>query len=492
MDESRPLEESYWVLPGMLMAGEYPGNNDPSTARDRLRRLIEAGVTRFVDLTRPGELAPYAEIADEIAGRLGRRVRYSRFGIPDVSVPDRPDLMQEVLDTIDRETESGGMVYVHCWGGVGRTGIAVGSYLVRRGFDGEQALARLADLFADMPKSRRKNGSPETEEQRRFIRDWVRVDRAKRGPTLRSRYRGALLGLAAGDALGTTLEFRSPGSFEPISDIVGGGPFRLKAGEWTDDTAMALCSAASLVDLGRFDERDHMDRFVRWWKEGAMSCTGTCFDIGSTVRGALIRYLETGDPVAGPTAPHTAGNGSLMRIAPVVLWAAGTGCELFDVVRKASRLTHGAPQAVDACAWFAALLEGFVRGMGKEEVPAHPPETLVGCAHPLEVCPEIAEVMAGSYRTKEPPEIRGTGYVRDSLEAALWAFDRSADFREGALRAVNLGNDADTTGAVFGQLAGAWCGEEGIPPAWLATLAWRDRITALADGLFRGRRALAA
>ena len=136
----------------------------------------------------------------------------------------------------------------------------------------------------------------------------------------RERYRGCLLGLAVGDALGTTLEFCRPGSFTPITDMVGGGPFRLKPGQWTDDTSMALCLASSLTERGGFDARDQMERYVRWWREGYWSSTGRCFDIGNTTSAALSRFQKTGDPFAGSTDPHAAGNGSLMRLAPVPLF----------------------------------------------------------------------------------------------------------------------------------------------------------------------------
>src|SRR5262245_14888700 len=132
------------------------------------------------------------------------------------------------------------------------------------------------------------------------------------------RCRGSLLGLAVGDAVGTTLEFETPGTFEPITDMVGGGPFRLRPGEWTDDTSMALCLATSLVSCEGFDAADQMTRYLRWMEEGYWSSIGRCFDIGATTREALLRYKRTGDPWSGSTDPHSAGNGSLMRLCPVV------------------------------------------------------------------------------------------------------------------------------------------------------------------------------
>ena len=137
--------------------------------------------------------------------------------------------------------------------------------------------------------------------------------------TEKMRYQGCLLGLAVGDALGTTVEFKPPGSFTPLADIVGGGPFGLEPGEWTDDTSMALCLAESLIEKNGFDPHDQMERYCKWYREGYMSSNGKCFDIGNTVRTALEIFEETGDHISGPTDSRSAGNGSIMRLAPVPL-----------------------------------------------------------------------------------------------------------------------------------------------------------------------------
>ena len=140
--------------------------------------------------------------------------------------------------------------------------------------------------------------------------------------TMQQRYQGCLMGLAAGDAVGTTVEFKPPGSFSPVTDMVGGGPFRLKSGEWTDDTSMALCLADSLIACSGFDAADQMDRYLRWRDEGYLSSNGFCFDIGITISDALSRYRATGEPFAGSTDPYSAGNGSLMRLAAAPLFFA--------------------------------------------------------------------------------------------------------------------------------------------------------------------------
>jgi ADP-ribosylglycohydrolase len=295
-----------------------------------------------------------------------------------------------------------------------------------------------------------------------------------------------MLGLAVGDALGTTLEFKPPGTFKPITDMIGGGPFGLEPGQWTDDTAMALCLAESLIEKRSFDPKDQMDRYCRWWKEGYLSSTGTCFDIGVTVKKSLESYLRTGEPFAGSTDPFTAGNGSLMRLAPVPLaFRANFGLAIHNA-GESSRTTHGAPSAIDACRYFAGLLLGALGGRSKEEILSAffflGPYPDYWQRHALS--PEIAEIAGGSFKQKEPPEIIGSGFVVRSLEAALWAFHRSDSFREGALRAVNLGDDADTTGAIYGQLAGAYYGVNAIPQDWIERLALRELISEKATALF--------
>lgn len=300
---------------------------------------------------------------------------------------------------------------------------------------------------------------------------------------VRDRFRRCLLGLAAGDALGTTLEFRSPGTFDPIDDMVGGGPFDLQPGQWTDDTSMALCLATSLLECGGFDPMDQMERYTRWVGEGYLSSTGTCFDFGRTVARALAKFIRYHDPYSGSTDPDTAGNGSLMRLAPVPMWFAGDAAEAIDRAADSSRTTHAAHEAVDACRYYAGLLVGALRGVDKHTLlsPRYCPIEGFWERDPL--VHEIDRVAAGSFRFLDPPDIKGTGYVVDALEAALWAFDRSEGFREGALLAVNLGDDADTTGAIYGQLAGAHYGAEAIPATWRTKLTMLAEITTLADQL---------
>ena len=295
-------------------------------------------------------------------------------------------------------------------------------------------------------------------------------------PDRRERYRGALLGLAVGDAVGTTLEFRSRGSFEPIDDMVGGGPFGLEPGQWTDDTSMALCLAASLVHCGGFDARDQMDRYCDWSSNGYMSSNGECFDIGLTVSDALRRYRETGDPYSGSTHPQAAGNGSLMRLAPVVLFYDPHRDDAVRYAGESSRTTHGAAEAIEACRIFAQVLLAAIDGAARDEV--------LGAAEATATSRRLDAITAGAYRGAPEDRIRGSGYVVDALEAALWCFERTESFRDAILAAANLGDDADTTAAICGQIAGAFYGAGSIPHGWSRRVVMRDEIVTLADSLF--------
>lgn len=291
-----------------------------------------------------------------------------------------------------------------------------------------------------------------------------------------ARFEGCLLGLACGDAVGTTVEFRARGTFRPVTDMTGGGPFGLRRGEWTDDTSMTLCMATSLVERRKFDARDIMDRFCRWMDDGYLSSNGTCFDIGGTVSDALERYKDTGNVYAGSEDPHSAGNGCLMRLAPIPMFFHADRAAAIEKSGLSSRLTHGARECVDATRLFGAMLVRALEGASKDEI-------LNGHDLPANVSTSVKAITAGSYLRKSEDDICGSGYVIDSLEAALWCFAQTSSFEEAILRAANLGQDADTTAAICGQIAGAHYGVTGIPARWLEWLAMRDEIRELANRL---------
>lgn len=290
------------------------------------------------------------------------------------------------------------------------------------------------------------------------------------------RFRGCLLGLAVGDAVGTTVEFKPHGSFEPLTDMVGGGPFGLQAGQWTDDTSMALCLATSLIEKQGFDPVDQMERYWAWRQNGYLSSTGRCFDIGGTVRQALDRFQSSGgNPFSGPTAPNSAGNGSLMRLAPIPLFYFPDLEKTMHFARQSSRTTHGALECLEACQLFAKMLHAALSEQDKDQILSIEKQPVFS--------PKIQTLAEGSYTSKSISQIRGTGYVVDSLEAALWCFYKTDSFEAAILQAANLGDDADTTAAICGQIAGAYYGAAGIPAKWQEKLFMYTEIIDLADKL---------
>jgi ADP-ribosylglycohydrolase len=298
--------------------------------------------------------------------------------------------------------------------------------------------------------------------------------------TLRDRQRGMLLGLAVGDALGAAVEFMEPGSFPEVVGYRDGGPHRLKPGEWTDDTSMALALADSIASVG-WDLNDQALRYVCWWQEGAYSVTGKCFDIGMTTSRSLMHFAQSGNArTCARRDDDAAGNGSIMRLAPVPI-AFGHLFpdrldELAERAAESSLTTHGSAPCQSACVYLSLVLSGLAHGLPREQVLAPDWEPLRRVQQRMSLHAAIRAVAAGSFRDPTGANICGSGHVVKSLEAALWAFHDARDFREAVLRAVNLGDDADSTGAVCGQLAGAFWGESGIPSEWLTGLARRDMI----------------
>ncbi len=475
-----PHPRCYWVEPGKLLAGTYPGEKDPAKARLKLANILDAGVRTFINLMEEDETSydgapftPYAPIADELAAERGFTLTHHRFPIKDLNVPT-PARMAEILDTLHAALANGGAVYLHCWGGHGRTGTVVGCHLIGAGrATPENFVAVIKELRAGVKEQR---PSPETAAQEAFVRQYMRQAAPAPVPSRDDRYLGCLLGLAVGDAVGTTLEFKPAGTFTPITDMVGGGHWRLNPGEWTDDTSMALCLADSLLECRGFDPVDQLERYVRWRREGYLSSNGSAFDVGGTIGPALSRFVQTREPWCGPTDPDCAGNGSLMRLAPVPMYYAEDAQKAIEMAADSSRTTHGTRTVLDACRYFAGLLVGALHGVPKETLlsPRYCPVEGYWSEHPL--CPEIDAIAAGSFKEKEPPEIKGKGYVVLSLEAALWAFHRGNTYREGCLLAANLGNDADTTAAIHGQIAGACYGVQNIPAEWRQRLVMRELI----------------
>ncbi|RMO94393.1 ADP-ribosylglycohydrolase protein [Pseudomonas amygdali pv. morsprunorum] len=308
-----------------------------------------------------------------------------------------------------------------------------------------------------------------------LVPDWL----ASRVPTLTAsqaldRSKGALLGLAIGDAVGTTLEFTSRDS-NTVTDMQGGGPFRLNAGEWTDDTSLALCLADCYLANGKLDYADYLNRLCRWYKKGENSANGVCFDIGNATRNALEGWLKEGLSWNGNWEPNTAGNGSIIRLAPTAIFRRNSLLTTWMESQTQSRTTHCAVEVISCCELLGAKLHLALNGANKQEVCS----PMIG---PFQL--RVMIINAGEYKEKTRDQIRSSGYVIDTLEAALWAVWHTDNFKDAILLAANLADDADSVAATAGQIAGALYGVSGMPDEWVKKVAWSDHIQDLARQLF--------
>ena len=447
--------------PGKQQDDALTGRHARDLAAD-LDRVAEWNAAVVVTLVEAHELAALG------ITRLGAEVRrrhmqWRHWPIGDYQVPGAaleaawPAHSAELRSLMAR----GGRVLIHCKGGLGRAGSVAARLLVEGGMAPATAMATVRAV---------RPGAIETGAQE----GWVAAGRPAALPVAdsgrdaaRDRAVGALLGLAAGDAVGAALEFTAKPRFAKLDGMVGGGPFGLRPGEWTDDTAMALALADSLLHDPALDAADLMGRFVGWQERGTYSCTGECFDIGNATRAALERFRRTGNPLAGSAADHASGNGALMRLSPVAIRHWRDGPEMLRVAALQTRTTHGSPATLAASANMAGMLAAAIGGASLPELLASPDAAI-----------------EGGWRGLPRAAIEGSGHVVRSLQAAVWAVARSTDFRSAVLLAANLGDDADTTAAIAGQLAGAVYGASGIPDEWLAALAWRGRLEDTAMRLF--------
>lgn len=310
------------------------------------------------------------------------------------------------------------------------------------------------------------------------------------------RIKGCLIGLAIGDALGVHHEFKPRKEVVPIFDYTEGNPYGIPKGYWTDDTSMALCMAQSLIEKKEFDATDIMQKFCQWQRKGFASSTGTCFDIGNTTRTALMEFWR--DPSKGPFRGLddvlSAGNGSIMRLAPIPMFYHNDMNKAIEFAALSSKITHGYVECVDACKFLAEILWKLINGYAQlnnaiGQILLYKDSVAGEIVFETEnkFCPKVQTIVNGSIFHKTIEDVRGSGYVVDSLEASLYSFVRSKGntFETAVLTAVNMGDDADTTGAITGQLAVAYYGYEAIPEYLKSGLAYHDMIVQTAEELYK-------
>jgi ADP-ribosylglycohydrolase len=453
----RPIDNCYWVVEGRLLAGEYPSHpRDEVAAGAMLRKLINFPVTHFIDLTEPDEgLRPYYHLLAD--------ARSERFAIRDVSVPRSFEEADAIVAAIDRALAAGGTVYVHCWGGVGRTGIAIGCWLAHHHREsGADALRRLARLWASNPKSAWRPESPETPEQARFVRDWAQSRRttdAKKVPMPPSspivRARGCLLGQLAGDSLGSLVEFKSAADIKKrypdgVRLLADGGTFNTLAGQPTDDSEMALALARSLREHGTY-RADLVRAAYRAW-----AASGP-FDIGTTTSAGL----------AGHPNPDSQANGALMRISPLGIFCSRPEIDddrMIAWARDDAGLTHVHPVCRDSSAVFVRTIALAIRHRHTSDQAA---VSAIDSLDRIDAEPSVRRAIERGLNGERPASYeRSMGFVLIALQNAFYQLVMVPGVERGVIDTVGRGGDTDTNGAICGALLGAVHGEGAIPSQW--------------------------
>jgi len=447
---ARPIPGSYWVVPGRLLIGEYPGSRSRADSMARLRSFLDAGVTCFIDLTEGHEQAGYESLLPAVAAG-GRPVMYLRQPISDHGVPAERSTMQGILDLLDAALADGHAVYVHCRAGIGRSATVAGCWLATQRGDADQALDELQTAWRQAAQSRDWPSIPETSEQEAFVRRWLEPSDVPRGEKIR----GALLGLAVGDAIGAAVDGARAGNLL-----------------YTQHTALTLCLAASLLETDRCDARDQIDRYVRWRREGYCSATGEPGQASADVARALGTYLWRGQPRAGSHDPHDRSAASLPRVVAAVLFAARDPAAAVALAGESSRTTHQSPVVIDACRYLAAMLTAALQGLPRTQVLEGLCEPVPGLWATKPLRPDVV-AMAARRRLRVASESRvdtaldAVAAISNARAAVL-----AATTFEGAVRgACDRGGEGSLDGALAGAIYGMLYGAAAIAPTRLATLA---------------------
>ena len=281
------------------------------------------------------------------------------------------------------------------------------------------------------------------------------------------------MGLVVGDALGAPFEGISSTEIEFNSKMEGGGLNNIRAGQWTDDSSMALCLAESLIKDG-FNLQSQMNRYVKWFNDGYLSSKKKAFGIGRNTSLAITDYIQNNN--FPPQRENAAGNGSIMRLAPIPMYYINNFDKTIYYSGKSSLTTHNNIMAIDSCKYLGAFIFNAINGKNKEYL-------INGLFKNLDIDERVFERVKGNYKTKDLSEIKSDAFVLNTLEASLWCFYNSNDYKSAVSLAINLGGDTDTTASVTGQMAGSFYGIDDIPKNWINKLAKKELILSLIRGL---------
>jgi len=424
-----PLPNTYWVSPGRILAGEYPGAQLRGETLERLGALLEVGVQVFIDLTEVDEMPEYAPLLREIDASIV----HHRFPILDHGLPENSVEMSGILDTIDRALHSGRCVYIHCRAGIGRTGTVVGCHLVRNGLHHAAVLAHMADLWQQSARSNRWPSIPETPEQCDYVVNWSEPQNT----SMQDRAVGTLIGLAAGEMACSS----SPATYV------------------LPHTAMTRCLADSLLACGKSDAHDQMQRYLRWLRERP---AGERRDVPAELQRALAAFQFSRKVFAGSHDPANHDPHSLPRTAAVAVFHHDSSDEALTAAVEASRTTQQSPVVLDACRLFTALLIDALSGQSKQDLLAFRSGSGVRTLRRYKLKPEILALLEGGWRTTDAGRNEPLNVLR-VLSLALRALDGTENFQEAVQFARQVGENTGTLGAMCGALAGAHYGVTGIP-----------------------------
>ncbi len=465
--QSPPLTHSFWIEPGKLLAGEYPSGPAESDTQARIAALLDAGVTYFLNLTQSHELPPY--VAALPRASVHGDITHRNMPLVDHGLPSSPSVVIQILDDLDHALAQGNCVYVHCRAGIGRTNLIIGCWLKRQGMSGKSAVKHLNQLWKSNARSASWPRVPEAH-QEKYVLSFDPAYTGVEGPTLRigisdrERYFGAVLGMACGDAHGAARVQR--GHAESV---------------WTDDTAMMLCLAQSLLEDHRFDPDEQLGRYVRWQREGYLSSQGTALGLTPLVAKALAMAAWSGKVFAGSHDPQGSDPQALGRVGAVVLFDVKHPAEAIDWAAEAARITHQAPSVLDACRYFAALLLAALEGAPKHRL-LHEAARILMKAHGKPLKAPVAALAAAEHFPAHAETAPKHG-AANVLHRVLWAIGQSNDFRAGLLASIEGAAFPDVTGAVYGLLAGSIYGAEAIPQSWRAGIARSELLADVAQRL---------
>jgi ADP-ribosylglycohydrolase len=446
-----PIPNSYWVEPGVLLAGEHPDGGNPRATQARLEALLAAGVRSFIDLTQQHELPGYSTL-------LPAAVAYHCFAFPDHDVPRSTQDMRTVQVTLQGLIESGTPVYVHCRAGIGRTGMTIGCYLRELGESPDGALAELNRLWQQCARSVRWPSIPETPEQEQFIRDWKPQGRGVPAPL--ERYQGCLMGLA-------------------IADVCATVPAEAPPSGWFDDTALVVCALESLLARGRFDGRDQLDRIRDWAADPAAAGASPRASLRAPVQQVLARALWSRAQLVGSHDPAQQDASGLCRSAAAALFATAAGQPAGALGADLARVTHQGPVPVDACRLLSEMIAAALRGEDRSEMLAVALQTgSMPLRAELRLLAMDWSQPAG--RRRPPPGVLG------ALDRAVRCFARSRTFEDGLERALAAaGTEREAVAVAYGALAGAWYGQSGLPASLRTRVTGLPRLAELAGQIFQ-------